>query len=631
MVDPVTPSQMTGGRSPALWVLSGLLAAAFVGSGVMKFVSPSMAERFAGWGFNDWFRMLVGVTEITCGILLLAPRAATYAAGGLAVVMIGATMTHLTHGEATQALVPAVLLGLLAFVGYGRLPARRTWRWWTPAGILVVAAALTAWGQMDPDLDHSLRFLYVVLLSAGVFLLLSVWTLALSGFRWRTRVAWVAAGIVFFLGLALSVRSDGSAGGDGVPRLVWRWATKRAEPPAEALAPAGGRADLTATTPGDFPRFLGPRGDGAAAAEHLARSWADRPPREVWRQPVGLGWSSFAVVGHYAVTQEQRGDQELVVCYDVPTGRVVWAHADQARFSEAQGGDGPRATPTVVGGRVYALGATGILNCLDGATGKPVWSRNVLEAYQAKNPVWGKSASPLVYNDLVVVTGGDTGPTLLAFRKDSGEPAWNAGEDKPSYASPMLANLAGRRQVIIVNAQSATGHDPKDGHVLWNYPWPGGFAKASQPVVVGEDRLFLSAGYHVGCVLLEFRAAADGSLTTREVWKNKNLKTEFTTAVLHDGFVYGLDDTVLACVDLGDGKRRWKDGRYGYGQVLLAGDLLLVQAESGDVALVEASPAAFHEVARIPALKAKTWNVPALAGKYLLVRNDQEAVCFELP
>jgi outer membrane protein assembly factor BamB len=362
----------------------------------------------------------------------------------------------------------------------------------------------------------------------------------------------------------------------------------------------------------------------------LARDWSARPPREVWRQPVGLGWSSFAVVGAAAFTQEQRGDQELVVCYDLKTGKVRWTHADTARFHEAMGGDGPRSTPTVAGGRVYALGATGILNCLDGATGKLLWTRETLKGIP--NLEWGKSSSPLVFDDLVLVSGGNTaGPSLLAFNKDNGNPVWQAGHDKSSYSSPVLADLAGRRQVVMVNARSVTGHDPADGHILWEYSWPGELAKASQPVVLEGDRVLLSAGYGLGCVLLQVKDEGGAAQAVSERWSNRYLKTQFSNVVVRDGFVYGLDDGVLTCLDLDTGKRRWKGGRYGYGQVLLAGDLILVQAESGSVVLVEATPDRHHELARLPALKGKTWNNPALAGPYLVVRNDQEAACYRLP
>jgi outer membrane protein assembly factor BamB len=178
-----------------------------------------------------------------------------------------------------------------------------------------------------------------------------------------------------------------------------------------------------------------------------------------------------------------------------------------------------------------------------------------------------------------------------------------------------------------------TGHDPADGRILWEYSWPGNFPKCSQPVPLKEDRVFISAGYGAGCAMLQIQAGSGGSMTVEEVWRNQTMKTEFTNVVVRDRYLYGLDDGILACVDLATGQRKWKDraGNYGYGQILLVGDLLLVQSQAGPVALVEATPTRFHELGQLDALHSKTWNNPVLAGKYLVVRNDREAACYELP
>jgi len=327
----------------------------------------------------------------------------------------------------------------------------------------------------------------------------------------------------------------------------------------------------------------------------------------------------------------QRGENEQVVCYELADGHEVWSHTNRVRFSEPIGGDGPRATPTIHQGRVYALGATGILDCLDAATGKLIWTRDTLKENALPNTYWGKSSSPLVVDNLVVVTGGMTKKsTLLAFHREDGSPAWQTGTDEASFSSPALVTLDGTRQILSVNDSSVTGHDPKDGRILWEYPWPGSMPKCAQPVVVGGDRVFLSASFNAGSVLLQVKKGTDGSFAATEAWKNRNLKSEFSNIVSRDGFLYGLDDGILGCLDIATGARKWKDGRYGHGQVLLVGDLLLVQTEQGPITLVEANPSGFHEVAKLNALEAKTWNTPALAGEYLLVRNDQEAACYRL-
>jgi outer membrane protein assembly factor BamB len=346
-----------------------------------------------------------------------------------------------------------------------------------------------------------------------------------------------------------------------------------------------------------------------------------------------LGWSGFAVSGGCAVTQEQRGENELVVCYAFDSGALLWAHTNCVRFSEPMGGDGPRATPTIADARVYALGATGILDCLSLDTGKLIWTHDILKENSIPNTPFGKCSSPLRLDDLVVVTGGMAGKgTLLAYRSADGASAWQTGGDQASFTSPMVATLGGKRQILSVNSANVCGYDPKDGHPLWQYAWGNDkWPKCAQPVVLDNNRILLSASFQNPTTLLRVTRGSDGKFVVNEIWKNHNLKAAYNNIVTRNGCAYGLDDGILVCLDLATGERKWKDGRYGKGQILLVGDLLLIQTEPGPIALVQANPSGFHELASIPALHAKAWNTPALAGPYLLVRNDQEAACYKLP
>ena len=277
------------------------------------------------------------------------------------------------------------------------------------------------------------------------------------------------------------------------------------------------------------------------------------------------------------------------------------------------------------------MGATGILQCLDGRTGRIIWSRDILADHHQKNLQWGKSCSPLVFDDVVVVTLGDAAePSLAAYGADSGRLHWQAGHDKPSYATPVLATLAGRDQIIVVNAASVAGHDASVGDLLWEFAWPGDMPKCSQPVPLGDDRVFISAGYGLDCALLQIESVG-GEFAVKKLWANKRMKTKFTNVVTRGGYLYGLDDGILACLDLATGALQWKGGRYGHGQVLLVDDVLLVTTEAGEVVLVDAVPTGHHEIERFAALTGKTWNNPALSWPNLLVRNDQEAACYELP
>jgi outer membrane protein assembly factor BamB len=361
----------------------------------------------------------------------------------------------------------------------------------------------------------------------------------------------------------------------------------------------------------------------------LSPDWKTSPPREVWRKPIGAGWGSFAIVGEFAVTQEQRGTEECVVCYRVSDGSVVWLYADPARFNSAMGGPGPRATPTIVDGVVYTVGGTGILNCLAGDTGSLLWSVNILKDNSGGPTDHGVSGSPLVAGECVIVAPtGNEKASLAAYERRTGKRVWQGGRHRASYGSPALADIAGSRQVLLVTADGIGGSDFETGKPLWSYTWTNTdiHVNCSQPVVVdaAAGKVLFCTGYGIGSVLL--RVGPD------EIWKSPGkMKTKFTTAVIHEGYVYGLDDGILACLDLATGKQMWKAGRYQHGQILLAGNLVIVQTENGEVVLVEPDPKRLTELGTIPALSGKTWNTPALAGRILLVRNDQEAACYELP
>jgi outer membrane protein assembly factor BamB len=377
--------------------------------------------------------------------------------------------------------------------------------------------------------------------------------------------------------------------------------------------------------------FRGPNRDGRYEERAIRTSgWGALKP--LWKQPVGDGFSSFVVADGVAFTIEQRRAQEVVAAYQVETGRELWTRAWGGAFSPDDTGDGPRSTPTWDEGRVYALGAEGELECLDAKTGKVVWQKNILTDNGAANLQWGTAASPLVVGDKVVVMpGGSSGKSFVAYNKLTGARAWSSQNDRASYTSPMLATLGGKRQIVGVTASRLVGLDPADGALLWSYPWSTQMGiNVAQPVVAGQNRVFLSAGYGHGATLVELTPQGKG-FAARAVWENANLKTKFNSPVFDNGYVYGLDEGILTCIDLATGERKWKGGRYNYGQVLYAsGHLIVTDGSSGEVALVKADPAQYAEVARFQAVSGKTWNVPAIANGRLLVRNGSEMACYNI-
>jgi outer membrane protein assembly factor BamB len=377
--------------------------------------------------------------------------------------------------------------------------------------------------------------------------------------------------------------------------------------------------------------FRGPNRDGRYEERAVRVNWPAGGLQPMWKQPVGGGFSSFVVADGAAFTIEQRRAQEVVAAYNVETGRELWTHGWNAEFSPDNTGDGPRSTPTWDAGRLYALGAEGELRALDAKTGKLLWQKNILADNGATNLTWGMAASPLVVDDKVLVmAGGANGKGIVAYNKMTGARVWSALSDRASYTSPMLVTLAGKRQVLVVTSNRIAGLDPASGAVLWSHPWDVSMGiNVSQPLIVGANRFFISAGYGKGATLVELQGSGR-SFTTKTMWENINLKTKFNSPVVHNGHVYGLDEGILTCLDLSTGERRWKGGRYGYGQVLLASNHLIVTTDAGEIVLVKADPAGYAEVAKFSALTGKTWNVPALANGRLLVRNGSQMAAYNL-
>ena len=402
-------------------------------------------------------------------------------------------------------------------------------------------------------------------------------------------------------------------------------ASPGASPGQTAAAPA-------ATTQNYWTNFRGPKRDGNYEAMPVLTSWPSNGLTPIWKQPVGLGYSSFTIADGRAYTIEQRRGQEVVAAYDVATGRELWTQRWNAAYSPGDDtGDGPRSTPTWDQGRLYALGATGELRCLDANSGSVIWGKNILSDNQAPNLQWGVAGSPLIVDDKVVVLpGGANNKSVVAYNKITGAPVWKSLSDQQAYVSPMLVELGGRRQILIVSASRVLAVVPETGALLWSYPWDTSMGiNVSQPIIVDKNRFFISSGYGKGAALVEVKGSGQ-NFTATTIWENVNMKNKFNSSVLYNGYVYGLDEGILTCLDVKTGDRKWKGGRYGYGQVLLASGNLIVTSDSGDLALVKASPDAYTEIARFTALQGKTWNYPAIADGRLLVRNGNEMAAYDI-
>lgn len=390
----------------------------------------------------------------------------------------------------------------------------------------------------------------------------------------------------------------------------------------------------------DWTNFRGPNRDGIVAST-ISLDWSKKPPRQLYRQPVGEGYSSFVLGGGRAYTMEQRRGDEALVCYDAATGRELWTMQYPARFTETLGGDGPRATPTLDGERVYTLGAEGHLFCVKAADGEVIWNRHVLKDFGGENLTWAMSGSPLIVDDMALVTSsGVRAPAIQAYDKLTGKLRWDAEVGRQGYTSLVTATLLGTRQVLNLAADKLIAIDPANGKTLWTFPWPTSMGiNCSQPIPIGEDRVFVSAGYGHGCALVKL--ARDGEkFTAKEVWSSVKMKNKFSASVIFDGHVYGLDEGTLACLNLDTGERKWKGKSYGHGNLLLVAGArtdakalaahVIVLSEDGELALVRATPEKFEELGAVQALKGRTWNNFSLTGTLLLARNHKEMVAYDL-
>jgi outer membrane protein assembly factor BamB len=519
--------------------------------------------------------------------------------GGLAVVVWWVFFSRAPWSERLGAVAlmvvaliatPRILHESIAAAGQGML--------FFVYAVPVLSLAFVVWAVAGRRLSHGLRraaMVVTILLACGV------WALVRTG------------------GITADLDSD----------FMWRWVDTPeelllAQAGDEPLVPPSALADVESDAL--WPGFRGPNRDGIIRGVKIETDWSALPPVEMWRRPIGPGWSSFAVRGDLLYTQEQRGDDEVVSCYSLSTGQPVWRHRDTARFWESNGGAGPRGTPTLGNGRVYALGATGILNVLDAGDGAVVWSRNAASDTDTKIPGWGFSSSPLLVDDLVIVA---VAGSLIAYDLTTGDPRWSNPAGGDCYSSPHLLHIDGIEQAVLLNETGAIGVTPADGTLLWEHSWPGN--PIVQPALTADGDILISVNERGGIRRIAVAQGPDG-WTSEERWTSARLKPYFNDSIIHNGYAYGFDGPFLACIELEHGAREWRGGKYGRGQfVLLADqDLLLVLSEKGELALVEAAPDQFTELARFPAIVGKTWNHPVFAGDVLVVRNSQEMAAFRL-
>lgn len=527
--------------------------------------------------------------------------------------------------------VAAILLSLW-WLSISRI--RWSDRLWGVGTFVAVAAATTVIAGKDFPALGLILFALPVVTTLWVS-----WLLLTQRIAWpirRAGVLLIFVGTGFYFSLLRIEGMDGSF----AATFNWRWTpTSEAKLLSELKAQSSPsqvseaeNSPVLVLQDGDWPAFRGPRRDGCLTGVRVRKDWDQSPPRELWRHRIGPGWSSCSVIGDHVFTQEQRGDDEFVVCYHAETGEEIWTHHDAARFEEVVAGAGPRGTPTFNEGRVYSLGASGKLNCLDAATGKSIWVADIIKDSGAKIPQWGFASSPLISHGLVsVFAGGPEGKGVVAYGIDSGKLVWAAGEGSHSYCSTQTATIGGVEQILVTSDVGIAAFEPDNGQVLWQHKWPVQQARVVQPAVLNDTDVLLGTGMGGGTRRLSVRyEGPDWSI--KELWTTKAIKPYYNDLVIDGDYLYGFDGNIFMCVGLTDGKMQWRARGYGNGQVLLLIDdeILVVLTEQGEVVLVEAQTAQHTERGRFKAIEGKTWNHPVIAHDKLIVRNAEEIACFEL-
>ena len=404
---------------------------------------------------------------------------------------------------------------------------------------------------------------------------------------------------------------------------------------------------ILAATATEWPQWRGPNRDGISSEVGILKEWHPDGPKVLWKIPLGEGFSGISVSQGRVYTMFSRGNDEFVVCLDATNGEEIWRFRSDDNYYEGQGGNGPRATPTIDGDYLYTISAHGKLYALNAANGQAVWSHDLQRKFGSKMPRWGFSTSPLVDGELLLVeVGGKGGKSIVAFNKNSGDVIWSSHKDKLGYSSPIAITVQGVRQIIFFTGTKLVSVSPADGTIYWQYTWKTGYdVNAATPIFIPPDKVFISSGYDKGAAVLQMRVFVSpnedrmpmeqisknqGTIRVEEIWKNRKMKNQFSSSVLYGNHLYGFDNSILKCIDANTGREEWRSRGFGKGTVIFADGHLILLSDRGKLGLVETTPAGYVEKASAKVLNGLCWTVPTLANGKLYVRNEEEMVCLDM-
>jgi outer membrane protein assembly factor BamB len=403
-------------------------------------------------------------------------------------------------------------------------------------------------------------------------------------------------------------------------------------------------AGLSVATAADWTHIMGPN-INRKATESAPAAWSAAPTK-VWEIPAVGGFSSFVTGAGRAYTVLPLNDRETAVAVDRKTGQILWQtplgatgyrNGGNRGVPGNDGGDGPRATPVFSQNRVFVFGGKFDLHALDSATGKIIWQHDLISKFGGSEIVWSNAASPLVLGDRVLVSGGGPNQSFIAFKADTGEVLWKSGSDRATHSTPVIATIHGKEQALFRVERGLVSLDPANGRELWHYPFPHKTATAPSPIV-WNDVVACSSGYGVGGGACQVRLK-DGAWEVTELWRspgNRDTAAHWSTSVAHNGYLYGCyghgsyGTGPFKCIDIKTGKVMWEQPGFGHGQVIMAGNRLIVTSDAGVLTLIDPSPEAYRELARADVIEGKVWASPALSDGHIFLRSTTHGVCVKL-
>lgn len=504
-------------------------------------------------------------------------------------------------------------------------------RRWPAIGILLLAclALIFVWNFRDvPRQEKNINSAVIGLVTLALLL---IWWCLFSRVKWTLRI-----GGVVLVGICVGIGSQlfeiTGVSGDLVPIIGFKSRSEQSvqTSPVKAIQIAPEDMPPLDLIDISFTQFLGTDRDAHIKELSVTSDQINQIPKELWRQPIGDAWSGFVATEGFAYTQEQTEDHESVTCYAIHNGKIVWRHDYPALYKSVIAGSGPRATPALTDNYIVTMGSNGRLSCLDRSSGELKWSHSVIEDNKGNTPEWGFSPSPLIWNEQVIVPAGLKGQNgLRIYHLDSGELLKSYPYVPSSYSSPVVTSILNQEVILYFHDRGLAAFDPDSDQKLWDHPWGTHHPDVALPIALSENQIFISSGYGVGCALLQIESSESSGWSVEQHWKTMGMKAKFTNVVERDGYIYGLDDGMMACVDLKTGERTWKQGRYGHGQLLMLDNAILLLTERGDIVWLGINSTEHKELNRWHAIDGKTWNPPCLAWPYLLVRNNKESVCFK--